>query len=131
MTELPLILLIDDDIDCLEVHRHFLEAAGYRVECCFDPEEALARMTVHKPDLIVTDLMMKSVDAGFVFCRTVKDDPRFAAIPVVVMTAVGSQLGYDFRPRTPADLQAMRADGFLAKPATPQMLVQKVRELLG
>lgn len=126
----PLILLVDDDIDCLEVNRHFLEAAGYRVACCFDPAEALEHMSRQKPDLVVTDLMMRSVDAGFTLARQIKDDPRFAGVRVVLMTAVSSQLGYDFRPRTPADLTAMHADAFLDKPVSPDNLVGKVRELL-
>ena len=126
----PLILLVDDDFDFLEVNRHFLEAAGYRVVCCFDPDDAMTAMAGEKPNLIVTDLMMKAVDSGFSFSRRVKEDPRFCTIPVVVMTAVGSQLGYNFRPRSTADLAAMHVDAFLDKPTPPQALVCKVRELL-
>jgi CheY-like chemotaxis protein len=125
-----LILLVDDDIDCLEVNRHFLQAAGYRVVCCFDPEEAIVAMAKEKPDLVVTDLMMKSLDSGFSFSRRVKEDPRFCTIPVVVMTAVGSQLGYDFRPKTSDDLASMHVDAFLDKPVAPQTLVRKVQEML-
>jgi CheY-like chemotaxis protein len=125
-----LILLVDDDIDCLEVNRHFLEAAGYQVVCCFDPEEAWTEMGRRKPSLIVTDLMMRSTDAGFTFARRIKEDPRFAGVVVMVMTAVGSQLGYDFRPRKPEDLAAMRVDAYLDKPVSPDNLVRKVREML-
>jgi CheY-like chemotaxis protein len=126
----PLILLVDDDIDCLEVNRHFLEAAGFRVTCCFDPDEAIDAMGRERPNLIVTDLMMKLLDSGFSFSRRVKEDPRYAGIPVVVMTAVGSQLGYNFRPKSDSDLAAMHVDAFLDKPVAPQALVRKVREML-
>ena len=126
----PLILLVDDDVDCLEVNRHFLEAAGYRVACCFDPDEALVAMQKDKPDLVVTDLMMKSLDAGFGFARRIKQDPQFGGIPVIVVTAVGTQMGFDFRPKNRADLTAMNADAFLSKPVSPLSLIDKVKELL-
>ena len=126
----PLILLVDDDVDCHEVHRHFLEVAGFRVCCCFDPEEALSKMHEQRPDLVVTDLMMSSLDSGFSLARSIKETPGWETIPVVVLTAVGTQLGYDFWPRSDADLAAMNADAYLAKPVTPKLLVEKIRELL-
>ena len=126
----PLILLVDDDHDCLEASRHILEAAGYRVSCAYDAAEAQAMMARERPALVVTDLMMQELDTGFGFARRVKEDPRFGAVPVVVLTAVGRQLGYDFRPRSAGDLQAMNIDAFLEKPATPPALLQTVRRLL-
>lgn len=126
----PLILLVDDDADCHEINRTYLEAAGFRVRCCFDPEEAMAAMGTEKPDLVVTDLMMSSLDAGFGFARRIKESPDFGGIPVIVLSAVSTQLGYDFRPRTPADLSAMNADAFLSKPASAKVLIGKIRELL-
>lgn len=126
----PLILLVDDDVDCHEINRTYLEAAGFRVQCCFDPEEALVAMQREKPDLVVTDLMMSSLDAGFGFARRIKEDPSFQSIPVIVLSAVSTQLGYDFRPRTAADLAAMHADAFLSKPVSAKVLIGKIRELL-
>jgi CheY-like chemotaxis protein len=127
----PLIVLIDDDYDCLEVNRQFLETAGFRVVCCFDAAEALKAMDAETPALVITDLMMQSLDSGFSLTRQIKQDPKFADVPVVLMTAVGSQLGYDFRPRCREDLAAMHVDAYIDKPIPPQSLIQKVRELLG
>jgi CheY-like chemotaxis protein len=126
----PLILLLDDDADFVEINRHILEAAGYRIACVYDPEEALASMARERPDLVISDLMMTSFDSGFSFAARVKADPRFAAVPVVIVTAVTSQLGLDFRPHSPADLAAMHADAFFDKPVPAQSLLAKVRELL-
>jgi CheY-like chemotaxis protein len=79
---------------------------------------------------VVTDLMMKALDSGFSFARTLKSDPRFATIPVVIVTAVSSQKGFDFHPKSPADLKAMNADAFFDKPVSPEALLAKVKELL-
>lgn len=125
-----LILLVDDDHDCLEVSRMTLEAAGYRVVACYGPDEALAEMQHSRPDLIITDLMMNALDAGFSFARRVREDARYQAVPVIVLTAVGRQLGLDFRPRSREDLQAMHVDAYLDKPARPDTLLATVRELL-
>ena len=57
-------------------------------------------MEDEKPDLVITDLMMTSLDSGFLFARAIKEDPRYADIPVIIATSVSSALGLDFRPRT-------------------------------
>jgi CheY-like chemotaxis protein len=126
----PLILIVDDDYDFLEINRRILEGAGYRVVCAAAPGEALEKMRTQRPDLIITDLMMTSVDSGFAFSRAVKDDPVFAGIPIIISTSVSSQLGLDFRPRSEADLRQMRVDAYFDKPLDPVALVAKVEQLL-
>jgi CheY-like chemotaxis protein len=129
-SERPLILLLDDDADFVEINRHILEAAGYRIASAYDPAEALAAMARERPDLVISDLMMTAFDAGFSFAARVKSDPQLAAIPIIIITAVTSQLGFDFRPHSPDDMAAMHVDAFFDKPVHPQALLEKVRELL-
>jgi CheY-like chemotaxis protein len=126
----PLILLVDDDMDFLEINRHILEPKGYRVVCAADPKQAWERMAQEKPALIITDLMMSDLDSGFSFSRQIKDDPRFADVPIIIATAVTSQVGLDFRPRTAEDLAAMSVDAYFDKPIPPKVLVENVAELL-
>jgi CheY-like chemotaxis protein len=128
--EPPLIMVVDDDVDFLDLNRTVLEKAGYRVACFVDPGEALARMASDRPDLVITDLMMASLDRGFSFSRQIKDDPRYRDVPIIVVTAAGSQRGFDFAPRTPEDLAAMRVDAFFSKPLVPKTLVSKIELLL-
>ena len=92
-------MIVDDDYDFLEINRMILERAGYRVVTAAEPKQALVRMEEEKPDLVITDLMMTSLDSGFFFARTIKEDPRYAGIPVIIATSVSSALGLDFRPR--------------------------------
>jgi CheY-like chemotaxis protein len=124
------IMLVDDDADFLEVNRCILESNGYTVICCLDPQEALDRIAQEKPHLVVSDLMMGSLDSGFSLSRKIKADPRFCTIPVIIITAVSSQLGFDFHPRSPQELKEMGADGFLSKPVEPQEFLAKIEELL-
>jgi len=126
----PLILLVDDDLDFVEMNRRVLEAVGYRARAAHDPDEALKHMAADPPDLVVTDLMMKDLDSGFAFSRRIKQDPRLAHVPVIIVTSVSIQLGFDFHPRTPDDLAAMHADAFFDKPVAPRVLLEKVKELL-
>lgn len=126
----PLILLVDDDPDFLKMNERVLHRKGYRILCASDPADAFKRMNQEKPDLIITDLMMRSLDSGFSFARQIKADVRFKNIPVVIVTAVGSHRGFDLRPRTDSDLAAMCADAYFEKPIAPEALVKKVEELL-
>ena len=126
-----LVMVVDDDLDFLEICRHVLEAGGYHVACAADPAEAFKQMAAEKPALVISDLMMKTLDAGFLFVKQIREDARFRSLPVIIMTSVASRRGYDFQPRTAEDLAALRVDAFLTKPATPETLLAKVRELIG
>lgn len=131
MTTDPLILLIDDDEDFLHINRQILESRGHRVVCCTNPKDAWERMVEEKPALVITDLMMSNLDSGFSLSRQIKEDARFADVPIIIATAVTSQVGFDFRPRTPEDFAAMHVDAYFDKPIPPQALLAKVAELLG
>ncbi len=124
------IVLVDDDRDFLELYRRVLEARGFSTACFSDPQAALDAMGKSRPDLVISDLMMKELDSGFSLARAVKSDPRLSSVPVIIVTAVGSQKGFDFKPRSPEDLAAMNADAFFDKPVSPEALVARVEELL-
>ncbi len=126
----PLVLLVDDNVDFVEMNRHVLEARGYRVAVAHDPAEALKAMAAEPPALVITDLMMRDLDSGFAFARQIKADPRTKETPVIIVTSVTSQMGFDFRPRTSEDLAAMHVDAYFDKPVPPQTLLEKVKSLL-
>ena len=124
------VLIVDDDQDFLDMTRIILEAGGFRVASACDPDTALDMMMEERPDLVVTDLMMQTMDSGFSLSRKIKENPRWRDLPVIVVTAVGSRLGYDFVPRNPDDLTAMHADAFIEKPISPEELLAKIADLL-
>jgi CheY-like chemotaxis protein len=122
--------VVDDDADTLEVYRRVLESVGYRVAVFVDADEALEEIRREVPALVITDLMMKSIDSGFVLSRSVKTDPALSTVKLVVATAASRQRGFDFRPRGPEDLQAMCVDAFFSKPVDPRALIKTVTELI-
>ena len=126
----PLVLLVDDDQDFLEMTRGVLETGGYRVACAHDAEAALEAMMKEKPKLVITDLMMQTMGSGFSLSRKLKETPHCRDVPVIIVTAAGARLGYDFIPRNPEDLAAMHADAFFEKPVLPGELLAKVADLL-
>jgi len=125
-----LILIVDDDFDFLEINRFILEGAGYRVVTATNPAEAQTRIKAEAPDLVITDLMMTSIDAGFAFAARLKDDPRTAGVPIIISTSVSSALGLNFRPDTDEDLAKMNVDAYFDKPIDAQALLAKVGDLL-
>ena len=86
MRDPPLILVVDDVPDNLEIVRLRLESQGYRVATAADGVEALERMREFEPDLVVLDVMMPRLD-GIEVVRTMRADPALCATPVILVTA--------------------------------------------
>lgn len=130
MADAPLILLVDDDPDFLAIVRMLLESRGYRIACCSDPRHAWERLVAEPPALVITDLMMSQLDSGFSLARRIKEDPRYRSLPIIITTAASSQMGLDFRPRSPAELAALQVDAYFDKPLAPKLFLDKVAQLL-
>lgn len=122
------ILLVDDDLDFLEMHKAVLLNHGYEVITATSAQEGLDKVRAEMPDLIVLDLMMEKHDAGFSFSKQIKSDPLFKKIPILMVTAVADATGYRFS--LEKDGYWMKTDEFLDKPVEPSVLVQSVEKLL-
>jgi CheY-like chemotaxis protein len=122
------ILLVDDDSDFLEMHRAVLHNHGYEVLTAMSGQEGLERVRAEMPDLIILDLMMEKHDAGFSFSKTLKTDPLFKKIPILMVTSVAEATGYRFS--LEEDGYWMKTDDFLDKPVPPAVLLDRVGKLL-
>ena len=111
--------------------RFVLEQAGFTIACCSNSTEADVFLASATPDLIITDLMMENLDEGFAFAQRLKGVERLAGLPVIMLTAIQSQRGFDFAPHSQEELADMGVDAFLAKPVTPQEIRRQVCALLG
>src|SRR5690349_20226251 len=80
------IFFADDDPGMRAIVLMNLEAEGFDVTVVRDGEAALAAIETTLPDLIVLDVMMPGRD-GYDVLRQLKDDPRTAGVPVVLLTA--------------------------------------------
>jgi cyclic di-GMP phosphodiesterase len=104
----PTIMLVEDEDDLREILEEQLTTLGYRTVPARSAEEALELIGRETPDLVLTDVRMANM-SGIDLCATLKADPKFTLIPVVILTA-----GIDLDARV-AGLAA-GADGFFGKP---------------
>jgi CheY-like chemotaxis protein len=128
MGEKTKILLVDDDVDFIDLNRAVLENQGFEVAAAFSAREAMDKVRFEQPDLIVLDLMMEKHDAGFTVAKAVKADPLYKNIPILMLTAVATETGYDFSQEL--DGYWMKTDDYASKPLLPEELVKKVTGLL-
>lgn len=84
------ILVVDDVISNLKVLGSILQSQGYNVSFATSGQQALDRVMVAQPDLILLDLMMPDVD-GLEVCNRLKQDSQMAQIPVIFLTASHEQ----------------------------------------
>ena len=122
MRQPPLVLVIDDDPDQLEIVRQRLTVQGYALATAGDGVEGLERARELRPDLIICDVMMPRMD-GIETVRHLKADTSLPFIPVILLTAKG-----DLRDIvTGLD---MGADDYLVKPVEHAALVARAKAML-
>jgi len=80
------VLVVDDEPVQRKLAALRLEAMGYVVDTAADGQEALNRARHEPPDAIVSDVLMPTLD-GFGLCRAVRQDPRLAGVPVVLVSS--------------------------------------------
>ncbi|HEX9696924.1 MAG TPA: response regulator [Actinomycetota bacterium] len=87
MSDLPLILIVEDDPSVIELERVLLEDEGYEVITAKDGLEGLLKTEFRRPALILLDLMMPVVDGARMF-EELRTDERFAFTPIVIVTGM-------------------------------------------
>lgn len=114
------LLLVDDDPDLLRLLAIRLEAAGYRVETASNGQEALARASVERPQLVISDMQMPGMDGAALFDALRVQHPL---LPVIILTAHGS---------IPDAVAATQRGvfGYLTKPYEPKALLDLVAQAL-
>lgn len=112
------ILMVEDNALQRRQIEAQLQPLGHRVITAANGQEALDRLQEVLPDLIIMDAVMPSMD-GFKACEMIKGDPRTAAVPILVLTA----LSRDAKDRS----YAAGADDFLRKPANTLLLQVRVQ----
>ena len=119
----PLILLVDDFDDALEIYSTYLTFHGYDVTTAGNGAEALAAARSHAPALVLMDLRMPVMD-GTAALREMRATPTLAQIPVVALTAHALET---------ERLAALAAgfDAVISKPCLPPDLLLAVRKVIG
>ncbi len=116
------ILVVDDEAPIVDLVRFTLEDADVRIVEASDGAEALVLARRIKPDLVLLDVHMPSLD-GLEVCRQLRREPDFARTPIVMLTAAGQQADRS------SGLSA-GADEYLTKPFSPLALLALVEAFL-
>ena len=117
------ILVVDDAPILREMLTQVLHAAGFEVAQASDGAQGIELASSLKPDLIVMDLTMPVMD-GLEALRRIRKMPALVRTPVLAASAGAL-------PETEVDAMAAGASGFIAKPVTAAVLLQRVGDLLG
>jgi len=120
---MPKILLVDDVDLFLELERAYLDGCGYDLVTASSGEEALQRLDKISPDLLLLDFYMPGMDGDEV-CRMIRKNPRWAKLPIIMVTAAG-------KPQEVQRCLQAGSDDYVTKPVNKQELREKVARLLG
>jgi CheY-like chemotaxis protein len=118
----PTLLLADDSVTIQRVIELTFADEDIHVVAVSDGDEAIAVLDKAPPDIVLADVGMPGRN-GYEVARHVKETPRLAHIPVVLLTGA-------FEPIDQAKAAAAGCDGVLAKPFEPQLVIGRVKELL-
>ncbi len=122
------ILIVDDDPDFVESLRIFLGGHSYEVISALTGQEALEKAEKGHPDLIILDMMMAAIDEGLDLSKRWRGDPRYANVPILMLTALRKGAGFDLSDAAGSDL--LPVDDYVHKPVEPEDLLHRVEKLL-
>jgi two-component system KDP operon response regulator KdpE len=113
------ILVVDDEPGIVRFVRANLEDKGYRVLTAMDGSEALRKIEMELPDLVILDIMMPKID-GFEVCRRLRE---WSQIPTIMLSARGDETDK-------VKCLDLGADDYLTKPFGTRELLARVRAVL-
>jgi DNA-binding response OmpR family regulator len=118
------IMVVEDDRDFAESITMILESAGYAVGSADDGDKFFTLLEQEKPDLIILDVMMRTITEGLNILYGLKSSPEYMTIPVVIVSAIDTHTGFRI------DKDFLQAEEYLEKPLHPCVLLDSVRRLI-
>ena len=128
-TDSAKVLIVDDDPDFHEALKGILEVSGFQVVSALSKAEGMEKVRAEKPDVIILDVMMESLTAGFHFARELRQDPQLKRIPILSVSAVSEKTGFRFSPLV--DQEFFPVDDFIEKPIKAKDLIARLNSLIG
>jgi phosphate regulon transcriptional regulator PhoB len=116
------ILIVDDEPDILELISYNLKKEGFHLSTALDGEDALTKVRTDHFDLIILDLMLPGIH-GIELCRILRNNPKTAHIPIIMLTARGEESDKVHGLET-------GADDYMTKPFSPKELIARVKAIL-
>jgi CheY-like chemotaxis protein len=144
------VLVVDDDVNTVKFLTFALEMNGYDAVKAYNGKEGLEMIENENPDLVLLDAMMPK-RTGFTLIKQLRRDEKYKDLPVIMLTGVAEVLEdldadsseteerpYDnLRESLRQTIKALRDDGllrpdmFIDKPIDPELVIAKVKELIG
>ena len=109
------ILIADDDADILESMSAILKSKGHDVVEASNGEDALAKFSEFKPEIIFLDLMMEKFDTGVTVCRKIRETDK--DVKIYLISAVGDEAANTL------DTHEIGFNGAMSKPVSPEELL--------
>lgn len=120
MSDQKKILIVEDDELMIKILQFVLKKEGYRLTVAKDGLDAIERIPIIEPDMVMTDVMLP-YKSGLEVINFIKD--KYPAMPVIVLSALGEE------ERTVVEAFKLGADDFVAKPFNPNELILRVKRL--
>jgi len=116
------ILVVEDDKNILKLIRYNLEKAGFGCYTTITGEDAFDILAREPVGLVVLDIMLPTID-GLEICKRIKQDDRYAYIPIIMLTAKGEEVdkvvGFE-----------LGVDDYMVKPFSPRELILRIKAVL-
>ncbi|EKE02266.1 MAG: Response regulator SaeR [uncultured bacterium] len=122
------VLLVDKDEEFLEINRQELVAQGFKVALANSAKEAMEKFNSVKPDLVITEIMLENVDAGFSLAYSMKKEKP--EIPIIILSDIVRKTGIVFDLNSKEEKDWIKADEFINKPVNASSLVCRVKRFL-
>ena len=116
------ILVVDDEVELLQLMRHMLVSSGYDVAVAENGRQALERVQVERPDLILCDVVMPELN-GFETVRALRSSPETKDLHVIMVSARGQRQDVE-RALTAG------ANGYITKPFSYKDLLEEINRQL-
>jgi DNA-binding response OmpR family regulator len=144
------VLVVDDDVNTVRFLSAALDQNGYEAIGAHNGKDGLEKIKTERPDIVILDVMMPK-KTGFVLFKQLRRDEAYKDLPVIMLTGVAEVLEdldsqsddtlerpYDaLREAMRKTIKEMKEEGlvkpdmFIDKPIDPELVVAKVKELIG
>lgn len=116
------VLVVEDDAAIIDLLRFLLEHEGLEVEVARDGLEALDKMEIWLPDLVLLDLRLPKLE-GIDVLWEMRQNPKWSNIPVIIISV-------DSSPQTMLQGWRLGVDSYFVKPFDPDELIRVIRRII-
>ncbi len=116
------ILIVDDEVDVLKILIARLNAADYVTVTADKGDDVIPMVEKESPDLIILDVMLPPPN-GYQVCRSLKDDPKYSHIPIILLTVKSTESDRFWG-------EEAGADAYITKPYNADELLEEIKKTL-